>query len=320
MKHLLRLEDLSVVEIEQLLDRAQRFIDGAPAPQFPTKIACNLFFEPSTRTQYSFNVAEEKLGMRVISFNPATSSLNKQESFYDTVKTFDSFGVGALIIRHPENEYYKQLLGHVDAAILNGGDGTGNHPTQSLLDLLTIKQEYGHFDGLECAIIGDVRHSRVAHTNIEVMNRLGMQVVTSGPEEYMEESCAFEDFKTAVSSSDIVMLLRVQHERHNASSVGARAEHVESSPKSVAQSNSSSETCKRPDEKGFTEEGYHKKYGLNDDTVKWMKPGAIIMHPAPVNRNVEIADSIMECERSRIFKQMANGVFIRMAALERSMS
>lgn len=286
-KNLLKLSDLHTDEIIAILDRAQMFCQGIDIPNFSDKIACNLFFESSTRTQYSFNVAEERLGMRVVSFNPASSSLNKNESFYDTVKCFDSFGPDALVIRHSDNEYYNQLLGHVNASILNGGDGTGNHPTQSLLDLMTIRQEFGRFEGLKCVIAGDISHSRVAHTNYEVMRRLGMEVVTAGPEEFLEPSLAQEDFDQAVRTSDIVMMLRIQRERHTASM-------------------------------SMSAEEFHKAYGLTVEREKTMKDKAIIMHPAPVNRDVELADSLMECPRARIFKQMQNGVFVRMAVLERA--
>ena len=289
MKHLLTLSTLSVDEINGIIDRAQAFISGTRPTKYEDKIAANMFFEPSTRTQYSFNVAEEKLGMRVISFVPESSSLKKDESFYDTIKVMDSIGVNVIVIRHSQNEYYNCLLGKVNAAILNGGDGTGNHPTQSLLDLLTIKQEYGGFSGLKCAIIGDIRHSRVAHTNFEVMQRLGMEVVTSGPPVYQEEGFNFVPFEKAVSESDIVMLLRIQHERHT------------------------------DDGESFSKEEYHEKFGLNTMNEKMMKKNAIIMHPAPFNRGVEIADELVECSRSRIFKQMENGVFIRMAVIERAL-
>lgn len=287
MKHLLTLNELSSDEIFRILDRADEFYEGVKAPVFSENIAANLFFEPSTRTQYSFNVAEEKLGMRVISFVPETSSLKKDESFYDTVKVFESIGTDILVIRHTQNAYYDDLIGRVDAAVINAGDGTGNHPTQSLLDLMTIRREFGRFEGLKCAIIGDIRHSRVAHTNFEVMNRLGMQVVTSGPEIYQQEGFNFQPFDQAIATSDIVMLLRVQHERH-------------------------------ADDNGFTKQGYHREFGLDSQRVKILKPGAIIMHPAPFNRGVEIADEIVECERSRIFAQMKYGVYVRMAVLERA--
>ena len=286
-RDLLTLSDIKVSEVVALIEEAQAFRDKAVFPNLSGRIACNLFFEASTRTQYSFCVAEEKLGMRVVSFHPESSSLKKNESFYDTVKTFDSFGVDALVIRHSENEYYRQLLGHVRAAILNGGDGTGNHPTQSLLDLLTIRQEFGGFAGLKVAIIGDVRHSRVAHTNYEIMRRLGVKVVVSGPEEYMAPEMFTEDLQEAITTSDVVMLLRIQYERHR------MRDHL-------------------------SQEEYHQRYGLTRKRVDSMKKSAIIMHPAPVNRNVEIADDLVECERSRIFKQMENGVYVRMAALRRA--
>ena len=287
-KNLLTLDELDPKEIDDILTEAQYYRDGGFYPNLQGRIACNLFFESSTRTQYSFQVAEEKLGMRVISFDPQISSLNKQESFYDTVKTFDSFGVDALVIRHSQNEYYKELDGHVRAAILNGGDGTGNHPTQSLLDLLTIKQEFKRFEGLKVAIIGDVAHSRVAHTNYNVMRKLGMQVVISGPEEYMDKGYETEEFNQAITTSDVVMLLRIQFERD--ATLG-----------------------------DMTKEQYHARYGLSLKTVDKLKDKAIIMHPAPVNRGIEIADEVMECSKSRIFKQMENGVYVRMAALVRSL-
>lgn len=287
-KNLLTLDQLSLDEVTDILSKAQYYRDGGFVPNLQGKIACNLFFESSTRTQYSFQVAEEKLGMRVVSFDPEVSSLNKQETFYDTIKTFDSFGVDALVIRHKQNEYYNELIGKVDAAILNGGDGTGNHPTQSLLDLLTIKQEFGKFEGLKVAIIGDVTHSRVAHTNYDIMRKLGMDVVVSGPDFYMDKGYVTENFEKAITTSDVVMLLRIQFERD--ATLG-----------------------------DMTREQYHERYGLNAKNVTRLKKNAIIMHPAPVNRGYEIADEVMECEKSRIFKQMQNGVFVRMAALARSL-
>ena len=287
-KNLLTLDELGLDEINDILTEAQYYRDGGFYPNLQGRIACNLFFESSTRTQYSFQVAEEKLGMRVISFDPQISSMNKQETFYDTVKTFDSFGVDAIVIRHSQNEYYKELEGHVKAAILNGGDGTGNHPTQSLLDLLTIKQEFKKFAGLKVAIIGDVAHSRVAHTNYNVMRKLGMEVVISGPEEYMDKGYETEEFNQAISSSDVVMLLRIQFERD--ATLG-----------------------------DMTKEQYHERYGLSLKNMDKLKDKAIIMHPAPVNRGIEIADEVMECPKSRIFKQMENGVYVRMASLVRSL-
>lgn len=157
MNDLLQLSSLSTEEIQQILDVAECCRQGEFVDSEKGKLVANLFFEPSTRTQYSFNTAEEKLGMKVINLNAQASSMQKGETFYDTVKTFESFGLDALVIRDREDEYYKQLLGRVQIPILNAGDGKKDHPTQSLLDLLTIRQEFGRFEGLKIAIVGDVK-------------------------------------------------------------------------------------------------------------------------------------------------------------------
>lgn len=287
MKSLTTLKGLSTQEIHNILDDAQRFCDGMIWEGGKGKIVANLFFEPSTRTQYSFNTAELRLGCQVISFNPEASSLKKGETFYDTVKTFESFGVDAVVIRHTQNEYYRELEG-LGIPVLSGGDGTGNHPTQSLLDLLTIQQEFGGFAGLRVAIVGDISHSRVAHTNLEVMERLGIETYTCGPEEYSESGYRHLDFDTAVGEMDVIMLLRVQHERHGGQGMS------------------------------MTEAEYNSRYGMNARRLPLMKPGAIIMHPAPFNRGVELTDEVVEAPQSRIFNQVQNGVFVRMASLKRA--
>ena len=229
-------------------------------------------------------MAEQKLGLKTMDFTAETSSVQKGETLYDTVKTFEAIGVDGVVIRHPQNNYFEELIPNLNIPIFNGGDGSGNHPTQSLLDLLTIYQEYGKFEGLKIAIVGDIAHSRVAHTNIEVMNRLGMEVHLVAPEQFQEEGYAWENLDDVLEEMDIIMLLRVQHERHHG---GMQ----------------------------LTKEEYHEQYGLTVEREKRMKERAIIMHPAPFNRGVEIADDVVECKRSRIFKQMSNGVFIRMAVL-----
>ena len=277
------LDDLSTEEIYKVLDLAEEFKNGKKVDYKGKKVVSNLFFEPSTRTHYSFDIAALRLGCKTQNFDSVNSSLKKGESLYDTVKTFEMFGTDALVIRHVENEYYKQLQG-IHIPILNAGDGTGNHPSQSLLDLLTIKQEFGKLEGLKVMIVGDIRHSRVAHTNFKIMQRLGMQVFTSGPIQYKEEGYNYVELDDMIDKVDVVMLLRVQHERHQ-------------------------EVMKQ------TKEQYHQAYGLHKKRVEKMKGTAIIMHPAPFNRNVEIADDVVECEKSRIFKQVQNGVFIRMALI-----
>jgi len=285
-KDLLALRNLSVDEIMEILLEAEKIEEGKTY-DLSNKIVASLFFETSTRTQYSFLTAMAKLKIKELNFNPVGSSLSKGESFYDTVKTFESLGVDAFVIRHSEDEYYKQLK-NIKVPIINGGDGSKDHPTQSLLDLYTIYQEFKNFQGLKIAIVGDIKHSRVAHTNIEVMKRLGMEVKLSGPKEFWEEGYDFLALEEVLPKVDIVMLLRVQNERHQSLFKLSNAEYLE-------------------------------KYGLTMAKVNIMKKNAIIMHPAPFNRGVEIADDVVECPKSRIFKQMANGVFIRQAVLKRSL-
>lgn len=284
IKHLTRLSDFTIEEIKEILERANRYASGEELPKLEGKVIANLFFEPSTRTQYSFMMAEQKLGLQMMDFTAETSSIQKGETLYDTVKTFEAIGVDGVVIRHPQNNYFEELIPHLNIPIFNGGDGSGNHPTQSLLDLLTIYQEYGKFEGLKIAIVGDIAHSRVAHTNIEVMNRLGMEVHLVAPDQFQEEGYQWENLDDVLEEMDIIMLLRVQHERHDG---GMQ----------------------------LTKEEYHAQYGLTLEREKRMKEGAIIMHPAPFNRGVEIADDVVECKRSRIFKQMSNGVFVRMSVL-----
>ena len=284
IKHLTRLSDFTIEEIKEILERANRYASGEELPKLEGKVIANLFFEPSTRTQYSFMMAEQKLGLKMMDFTAETSSVQKGETLYDTVKTFEAIGVDGVVIRHPQNNYFEELIPHLNIPIFNGGDGSGNHPTQSLLDLLTIYQEYGKFEGLKIAIVGDIAHSRVAHTNIEVMNRLGMEVHLVAPDQFQEEGYQWENLDDVLEEMDIIMLLRVQHERHDG---GMQ----------------------------LTKEEYHAQYGLTLEREKRMKEGAIIMHPAPFNRGVEIADDVVECKQSRIFKQMSNGVFVRMSVL-----
>nr|WP_207627475.1 MULTISPECIES: aspartate carbamoyltransferase catalytic subunit [Bacillaceae] len=289
--HLLTTNELKIEEIYQLLEDSRRFSEGMVWRPEQQMYAANLFFEASTRTKCSFEVAERRLGFGVIPFEVETSSVQKGETLYDTVKTLESIGVNAIVIRHKQDRYFDNLVGRVNIPILNGGDGCGHHPTQSLLDLLTIQQEFGQFEGLKIAIIGDISHSRVARSNADALTRLGAEVIFSGPEEWFDyhslNSTKFRPIDEAIREADVVMLLRVQHERHQ--------------------------------RKGsFTASEYHRQYGLTLERERQMKPNSIIMHPAPVNRNVEIADSLVECGRSRIFKQMENGVFVRMAALKRS--
>ena len=286
MKGLLTLKDLKTEKIIELIEYAIKLKNGYKV-SYPDKKVATLFYENSTRTHYSFQCTLMNLGIKVLQCDTGKSSVQKGETLYDTVRTFEYLGVDGVVIRSAQDEYFKELE-NINIPIFNGGDGKTNHPTQSLLDLMTIYEEFGKFEGLKCCIVGDILHSRVAHTNIEVMQRLGMDVYISGPEEFNDNSCKFIPFDEAIKEMDVIMLLRVQFERH-----------TEGMKMSV--------------------EDYHKEYGLTLDRVNQMKEHAIIMHPAPVNRGVEIADDVVECSKSRIFPQMANGVYIRMAVISQAM-
>lgn len=285
MKNLLSMEHLSNEQIHHILNRAQEFENGAKPELEGSPYVANLFFEPSTRTKTSFEMAERKVGCTVIPFDAGFSSALKGETMYDTVKTLEMIGVEAVVIRAKEDEYYNELLEGISIPVINAGDGAGQHPSQSLLDLYTIKKEFGHFEGLNITIVGDVSHSRVAKSNALALTRLGANVRFLCPEEWAGEFSSHHSWDEVLEDSDVIMLLRIQHERHSVS-------------------------------KSFSKESYHEQYGLTIEREKKLKPTAIIMHPAPVNRDVEIADELVECERSRIFAAVKNGVFVRMAILE----
>ncbi|KZL36473.1 aspartate carbamoyltransferase catalytic subunit [Secundilactobacillus collinoides] len=290
--NVLSMKDLGADEVMDMIREAQQFKAGKEIQLKRPVYAANLFFESSTRTHTSFEVAERKLGLQVVNFDPSNSSVNKGETMGDTVKTFQALGVDVVAIRDRKNEYYNDLVNdpHIHLGIANGGDGSGEHPSQSLLDMMTIYEEFGHFDGLKVAIVGDLTHSRVARSNMEVLNKLGAEVYFGGPEKWFNNE--FAEYGTwmpvddLVEKVDVMMFLRVQHERLDAS-----------------------------ENSTFTASKYNAAYGLTEERESRMKNHAIIMHPAPVNRGVEIADSLVECDRSRIFTQMANGVFIRMAIM-----
>ncbi len=285
---MLTISELSTEKIYKILEEALLFAEGKIKSAENVVFVSNLFFEDSTRTKTSFEVAERKLGLQVIPFDVNQSSVNKGETLYDTVKTLKAIGVDLVVIRHKKDRYFDELQG-IDIPVINGGDGTGNHPSQSLLDLMTIKQEFGKFEGLHIGIVGDVKHSRVAHSNAEALQKLGAKVSFSGPKEWFDNdtinSGLFKELDDLIETVDVLMLLRIQHERHDQKTSIASSEYL-------------------------------KKYGLTLEREKKMKPHAIIMHPAPVNRGVEIDSNLVECARSRIFKQMENGVYARMAILK----
>jgi aspartate carbamoyltransferase catalytic subunit len=292
MANLLSLNDLSVTEINAILDRAEQLHEmneeGWFAPNHT--LVANLFYEPSTRTRFSFETAEKRLGYQVLNFSSKTSSALKGESLYDTVRTMESLGAKAVVIRHQDVGYYRALKG-VGVSIINAGDGAGDHPTQALLDLLTLRQEFMMFRGLTVAIIGDLRYSRVAKSDAEILNRLGCRVLLSGPKEWQNASLpgTYVTVDEAIETADAVIMLRIQHERHEQAM-------------------------------NITKEEYHERYGLTHERALRMKSESIIMHPGPINRGVELDDGLVECNRSRYFKQIQNGVSARMAALEWALS
>lgn len=292
LKHLVTMETLTNEEVMGLIKRGLAFKTGQAKVELDRQyFAANLFFESSTRTHKSFEVAEKRLGLDVVEFDAKTSSVNKGETLYDTILTMSALGVDICVIRHSKDDYYKELIDSrsIQTSIVNGGDGSGQHPSQSLLDLMTIYQEFGRFEGLKIAIAGDLSHSRVARSNMQILKRLGADLYFCGPIEWY--SSEFDVYGTyaqiddILDQVDVLMLLRVQHERHDGGTT-------------------------------FSKESYHSQFGLTQQRYDRLKDRAIIMHPAPVNRDVEIADQLVESPKSRIVAQMQNGVFVRMAIIE----
>lgn len=291
-KNFLNINELSDEALNALLTSAYQFRDGKQIALSQPVYAANLFFENSTRTHSSFQMAEQKLGIKLIDINPATSSVKKGETLSDTLKTLQAIGIDFAVIRHSLNNWYGALVDddNITLSLINAGDGSGQHPSQSLLDLMTIHDQFQTFKGLNIGIIGDIAHSRVARSNAEILNRLGANVFFSGPKEWFNEE--FSKFGTYVEIDellpklDVVMLLRVQLER-----------------------------LQKEDLNAFTAVEYHQQYGLTKARYQKLKADTIIMHPAPVNRDVEIASELVEADKSKIFTQMQNGVFARMAII-----
>ena len=298
MQHFVSVDEIDEDKVLALIKRAQYFKQGGKPEKDLSEVYCvNMFFEDSTRTHTSFEMAERKLGLNVLSFDPKQSSVNKGETLYDTLLTMDALGVDLAVIRHSENQYYQKLIDlaptqTLSIGIVNGGDGSGQHPSQCLLDMLTIYEQFGKFKGLKVAIVGDITNSRVAKSNMELLNKLGTKVFFSGPKYWYDPS--FEQYGTyktldeLVAEVDVLMLLRVQHERHAGDQ----------------------------NEANFSKERYHQEFGLTKERYERLKSDAIVMHPGPINRDVEFASELVEAPKSRFKAQMQNGVFMRMAMLE----
>lgn len=286
MRHFVSTEDLSCKSIMSVLNKAEAF-RVYEQYKFPLQLfAANLFFESSTRTKMSFVTAQKKLGMETLDFHMETSSVIKGESLYDTAKTYEAIGADMLVIRHNEDNWYDELIPNISIPIINAGDGKGEHPTQSMLDLLTIYQEFGTFKHAKVVIAGDIMHSRVARSNAFALKTLGAEVYLAAVPGFVDKSLDFPyvSIDEAVEMCDVLMLLRIQHERH--------AAYL------------------------YDSTSYLEQFGLTAEREQKMKDHAIILHPAPVNRGIEIANELVECDRSRIFKQMRNGVYVRMALMK----
>jgi aspartate carbamoyltransferase catalytic subunit len=293
-KHFLGLKGMSAAEIVSILDRAAYWEQHPVKVTDPLKcrFVANLFFENSTRTRFSFELAQRRLGAEVLNFSSAESSVQKGESIYDTVRTLESMGIDAGVIRLKPTGVLQELAEKIKVPLINAGDGNNEHPTQALLDLYTMRKHFGELRGLSVSIIGDILHSRVARSNLWALKTMGANVQFCAPGNMRApELLAHANYVSMEQAleADVVMMLRVQLERH---------------------------------EKGMIQsaEDYRAQYGLTAQRLCQMAPHAIIMHPAPVNRNVEIDDELVEHERSKIFTQMANGVPIRMAVIERTLS
>jgi len=291
-RHLLGLKGIAKDELEAILDRAAyweaqpRKVNGALAGRF----VANMFFENSTRTRFSFEVAEKRLGAEVLNFTAAVSSVQKGESIYDTVRTLESMGIDAGVIRLKPIGVLAELAEKVKVPLINAGDGNNEHPTQALLDLYTMREHFGEVKGLNVAIIGDIRHSRVARSNLWGLTTMGAKVSFCAPDNMraIELDVPYVSIDEAIRA-DVVMMLRVQLERHEGGLLRSAEE-------------------------------YREAYGLTVERQSRMQEHAIIMHPAPVNRGVEIDDELVEHPRSKIFTQMQNGVPIRMAVIERALA
>ncbi len=301
MRHLLSTADLSYAQAIKILDTAQEMarISEGPVKKLPTlrgRTIVNLFFEDSTRTRISFEAAAKRLSADVINFSAKGSSTSKGESLKDTAQTLQAMGADAVILRHASSGAAQRLASShwTSGSVINAGDGTHEHPTQALLDAFTIRKHLkvgsGDLRGLTIAIVGDILHSRVARSNVRLLSLLGAQVILVAPPTLLPLSVEnwpvqlSYDFDPVLPIVDAVMMLRVQQERMN-------------------------------DFFFPTEREYSHYYGLNADRLKLMKPNAIIMHPGPMNRGLEITAECADSARSVILEQVANGVSVRMAVL-----
>src|SRR6202163_2045585 len=298
MKGLLGIEDLTREEVQAILDRARHFQVG-PGERFRKfdllkgRVVVNLFFENSTRTRTSFELAAQGLGADAISITAQASSVSKGESLVDTLNTLAAMRPNAIIMRHAASGAPHFLQRHLGIPIINAGDGTHEHPTQALLDARTILDRGAKLEGLRVAIIGDIAHSRVARSNVYLLSKYGADIVLCGPASLLPVELKqlapgvtlTTDMDEAIKDADVIMMLRVQLERQH--------------------------------EAAFPAGEYFPFYGLRLEHLKLAKPDVIVMHPGPINRGREISSEVADSQRSAILNQVENGISVRMAVLER---
>jgi len=297
-RHLLGIRELSAGEITHILDTAESFRDISrreikKVPALRGRTVINLFFEPSTRTRTSFEIAAKRLSADAINISASTSSVTKGETLLDTARNLEAMAPDCIVIRHSSAGAPVQLARVCRAAVVNAGDGAHEHPTQALLDALTIRERKGRIAGLKVAIIGDILHSRVARSNIHLLTKLGATVSVAGPgtlvpnefSEMVEEGVVVErHIEDAIEDADVVMILRIQRERQTSAFFPSMRE-------------------------------YAVHYGLNLKRLEYAASDAIVMHPGPMNRGIEIASDVADGTRSLILDQVTNGLAVRMAVL-----
>lgn len=286
MNHLIRTDDFSVEEITAILDDAKLFSDGRFDRILQDRLVISLFFENSTRTKSSFEIAVKRLGAEMVHLDVAKSSTKKGETLVDTAMNLDAMGPHAIIVRHQNAGVPKILSNHTKASIINAGDGAHAHPTQALLDLFTLREHFGELKGKKIAIVGDIKNSRVANSNIELLSRFGMQVILVAPPQFLPKTSlkTTSSLKEIVDEVDAIMSLRTQTERHSSQNYASLKDYA-------------SDFCITTDL-------------IGDRDI-------ILLHPGPVHRNIDICDALLADERCKVLQQVSNGVSIRMAVLKK---
>jgi aspartate carbamoyltransferase catalytic subunit len=295
-KHIIALRDLTGEEIALLLATAEsmREVNSRDIKKVPTlrgKTIINLFYESSTRTRTSFEIAGKRLSADTVNITPSASSATKGETLADTALNLLAMKPDIIVMRHAVSGSHYFLAQKVSCSLINAGDGAHEHPSQGLLDMLTMKDRFGRLDGLKVAIVGDVTHSRVARSNIQGLTKMGSSVFLAGPPTMMPPGVerlgnvtVCSTMKEAIQDADVVMMLRIQQERQGKTLMPNTRE-------------------------------YSRYFGLNPETLKWAKPDAMVMHPGPINRGVEMSSYVVDGDQSHILKQVENGVAVRMAML-----